>query len=208
MLRLFWRITRYALRHKRLTLVAYASMTGGIFSLLVIPRLLGNAIDTALESGSSGQLLFQAALIILAAGARGALTYIDEYTSDVVIQRVGREIRNDIFQKLQSLSYGFHDRQRTGDLMSRATADVESVQTFPMYGLGHAAYVVILVGTASALMLTMNLRLGIVTLAFMTFVFWRSAAMVPGMVALYMQGQEAMGRMATVASAASSLSMV
>ncbi len=198
MLRLFWRITRYALRHKRLTLVAYATMAGGIFSLLVIPRLLGNAIDTVLESGSRGEILFEAALIVLVAGARGALTYIDEYTSDVVIQRVGREIRNDIFQKLQSLSYGFHDRQRTGDLMSRATADVESVQTFPMYGLGRFASVVILVGTASALMLTMNLRLGIATLAFMAFVIWRSAAIVPGMVSLYRQGQEATGQMATV----------
>ena len=98
MLRLFWRITKYALRHKTPTLVAYASMTGGIVSMLVIPRLLGTAIDTAIESGSRGQLLIQAALIIFAAEARGALTYVDEYASAVVIQRVGREIRNDIFQ--------------------------------------------------------------------------------------------------------------
>jgi ATP-binding cassette subfamily B multidrug efflux pump len=185
MLKLFWRITKYAMRHKMLSFVAYASMTGGIVSLLVILRLLGNAIDTTVESGSRSQLLIQAALIVLAAGARGALTYIDEYSSDVVNQRVGREIRNDIFQKLQSLSYGFHDRQRTGDLMSRATVDVESVQTFPMWGLGYFAYLIILVGTASVLMLTMNLILGTTTMAFMAFVVWRSAAMVPSMVGLY-----------------------
>jgi ABC-type multidrug transport system fused ATPase/permease subunit len=198
LLKLFWRITKYALRHKTPTLVAYASMTGGIVSMLVIPRLLGTAIDTAIESGSRGQLLIQAALIIFAAGARGALTYVDEYASAVVIQRVGREIRNDMFQKLQSLSYGFHDRQRTGDLMSRATVDVESIQTFPMWGIGYFAYLIILVGAASVLMLTMNLLLGIAAMAFMGFVMWRSASMVPSMVGLYEQGQESMGRMATV----------
>jgi ATP-binding cassette subfamily B protein len=198
MLKLFWRIMKYAMRHKWLSLVAYVSMAGGIVSLLVIPRLLGTAIDTVIESGSRSQFLIQAALIIFAAGARGALTYVEEYSSDVVNQRVGREIRNDIFQKLQSLSYGFHDRQRTGDLMSRATVDVEWIQTFPISGLGHLAYLVILIGAASALMLTMNLLLGAATLAFMAFVIWRSAAMMPGMVGLYEQGQEAMGQMATV----------
>lgn len=82
--------------------------------------------------------------------------------------------------------------------MSRATVDVESVQTFPMWGIGYFAYLIILVGAASVLMLTMNLLLGIAAMAFMGFVMWRSAAMVPSMVGLYEQGQEAMGRMATV----------
>ena len=198
MLRILWRIVKYALRHKMLVVVAYAAMAGSIVALLLIPRLLGNAIDTALESGSRAQLLVQAGLIVAMAAVQGGLRYIDEYTSEIVVQRVGREIRTDIFQKLQSLSYGFHDRQRTGDLMSRATADVDSVRVFPIWGLGEFAYVVILVVTASALMLTMNLLLGLATLAFMALVIWRSAADVPTMVGLYRQGQDAIGRMATV----------
>ena len=56
----------------------------------------------------------------------------------------------------------------------------------------------ILVGAASALMLTMNLILALVTVGFMAFIIWRSAAEVPTMVRLYMQGQQAIGRMATV----------
>jgi ABC-type multidrug transport system fused ATPase/permease subunit len=67
-----------------------------------------------------------------------------------------------------------------------------------MWGLGYFAYQIILVRTASVLMLTMNLILGTTTMAFMAFVVWRSSAMVPSMVVLYEQGQEAMVRMASV----------
>ncbi len=198
MLRILWRIVKYALRHKLLVTVAYGAMAGSIVALLIIPRLVGNAIDTALESGSVTSLLLQAGGIVAMAAVQGVLRYIDEYTSEIVVQRVGREIRTDIFQKLQSLSYGFHDRQRTGDLMSRATADVDSVRVFPIWGLGEFGFMVVLVGTASVLMLTMNLLLGLATMGFMAFVIWRSAADVPVMVGLYMQGQDAIGRMATV----------
>ena len=151
MLRILWRIVRYAFRHKLLVTVAYGAMAGSIVALLIIPRLVGSAIDTALESGSVTSLLLQAGAIVAMAAVQGVLRYIDEYTSEIVVQRVGREIRTDIFQKLQSLSYGFHDRQRTGDLMSRATADVDSVRTFPIWGLGELGFMVILVGTASIL---------------------------------------------------------
>ena len=198
MLRILWRIVRYALRHKLLVTVAYGAMAGSIVALLIIPRLVGSAIDTALEGGSRTDLLLQAGAIVAMAAVQGVLRYIDEYTSEIVVQRVGREIRTDIFQKLQSLSYGFHDRQRTGDLMSRATADVDSVRVFPIWGLGEFGFMVILVGTASVLMLTMNLVLGLATMGFMALVIWRSAADVPVMVGLHRQGQEAIGRTATV----------
>ncbi len=198
MLRILWRIVIYALRHKTLFVIAYVAMAGSICALLVIPRLLGSAIDTALEGGARAQLLLQAGVIIAMAAVRGAMMYIDDYTSEIVVERVGREIRTDLFHKLQSLSYGFHDQQRTGDLMSRATADVDSVRVFPIWGLGEFAFMTILVIAASALMLTMNLRLGLAVLVFMAFVIWRSAADIPVMVGLYRQGQDAIGRMATV----------
>ena len=140
MLRILWRIVRYALRHKLLVTVAYGAMAGSIVALLIIPRLVGSAIDTALDSGGSvTSLLLQAGAIVAMAAVQGVLRYIDEYTSEIVVQRVGREIRTDIFQKLQSLSYGFHDRQRTGDLMARATADVDSVRTFRSGGWASSA---------------------------------------------------------------------
>ena len=198
LMRILWRIVKYALRHNLLVAVTYAAMAGSIVSLLIIPRLVGIAIDTTLESGSWRLLLLQAGAIVAMAAVQGVLHYIDEYTSEIVVQRVGREIRADLFQKLQSLSYGFHDKQRTGDLMARATVDVDLVRTFPVWGLGEFAFMAILVGAASALMLTMNLILALVTVGFMAFIIWRSAAEVPTMVRLYMQGQQAIGRMATV----------
>ena len=44
------------------------------------------------------------------------------------------DLRNDFFRKLQSLSFGYHDQQQTGNLMSKATADVEAVRRFTSMG--------------------------------------------------------------------------
>ena len=86
MLRILWRIVRYALRHKLLVTVAYGAMAGSIVALLVIPRLVGSAIDTALEGGSRTDLLLQAGAIVAMAAVQGILRYIDEYTSEIVVQ--------------------------------------------------------------------------------------------------------------------------
>lgn len=103
-------------------------------------------------------------LIVLFAIARGAFAFAQTYMSERVSQGVAFDFRNDIFAKIQRLSFSYHDRNRTGQLMIRATDDVEKVRIFIGQGLLMALQaLVLLTGTLIILMVT-NLKLTLVIL--------------------------------------------
>jgi ATP-binding cassette, subfamily B, multidrug efflux pump len=57
-------------------------------------------------------------------------TFLQGYWSEVTSQGIAYELRNAIFEKLQNLSFSYHDRSQTGKLMTRMTSDVEMVRMF------------------------------------------------------------------------------
>ena len=118
----------YGLRHKLPLAGGYAALILYSLTFMLVPRLLGTAIDEAVASGLQSRLLLLA-LAIVGIGVLSALFgYLKEYLLEMVHHRVAFDLRNDFYKKLQSLSFGFHDRQQTGDLMSRATSDVDAVK--------------------------------------------------------------------------------
>ena len=80
----------------------------------------------------------RAALIIIGfAAVRGVFAFLQSYNAEKLSQSVAFDIRNDIFSKIQRLSFSYHDKNQTGQLMVRATDDVEKVRLF--IGQGSAA---------------------------------------------------------------------
>ena len=197
-MRTLLRITRYGLRYKWRMIASYVSLTLATVSMMVIPRLIGLAIDEAVAGGVVSRLLLLAGIIVVVAAARGLFTFVDEYLLEVTSQRVAYDLRNDFFNKLQGLSFGFHDRQQTGNLMSRATGDVEMVRTFAAAGFGHFLYLFLVLGTVAVLMLTMSWRLGLVSVLVIPLLVWRSVATTPRMTQAFGKGFEEAGHMATV----------
>ena len=174
------RLAGYGLRHKRRLLAAYCVMTVTAVAHMVIPRLLGTAIDEVLASGQQGGLIVLSGAIVLLALLKAVTVYTEGYLFESVSQLVPFRLRGDLFSKLQRMSFGYHDRQQTGNLMSRATSDVDAVRYFPSYGLAHVAYLVLYAGGASALMVAMNWRLGLVVVFLFSVALWRSFAIIPG----------------------------
>ena len=119
------RITAYGLRRRRLFVGTAVVRVLTVFPQMVIPLLLGAAIDEALTSGLLSRLVLFAGIILLMSLLRGALYYTSLYLAEAASQLVSYDLRRDFFHKLQVLSLGFYDRQQTGNLMSRATVDVE-----------------------------------------------------------------------------------
>ena len=193
-----WRLSAYSWRHKWILAGAYAAMSGATLSMLVIPWLLGTAIDEALASGLRSQLFLLAGAILLVSLLRGIFSYGEAYLAESISQRAAYDVRNDFFQKLQSLSFGFHDRQQTGDLMSRATADVEAVRWYMSMGLVRGLSLVMLLAGVSALLLTTNWRLGLISLAFVPPVIWRAVFMARVLRQVWTQVQAETGHMTTV----------
>jgi ABC-type multidrug transport system fused ATPase/permease subunit len=101
---------------------------------VAIPWLSGRAIDQVREGDKSG--LTTLGLAVLGAGVlRLALTVVRRLVAGRVSLGVELDLRNSMYRHLQALELGFFDRQQTGQLMSRATVDLQSVRFFLGYGL-------------------------------------------------------------------------
>ena len=75
---------------------------------------------------------------------RGIFTFINMYLAEAISQGVSYRIRNMLYDKLQHLSFAFHDREHTGNLMSKATVDVEMTRMFVSMGLIRSGQIVTL----------------------------------------------------------------
>ena len=127
-------------------------------------------------------MLIGGLIIVAFAVARGLFAFVQMYMSQALSQNIAFDLRNDLYAKIQRLSFSYHDRNRTGQLMIRATDDVERLRMFLGQGLLMALQAVILLtGTLIILFLT-NPRLTLVVIptlpiAFALFMFFGAKAM-------------------------------
>src|SRR6056297_3678313 len=119
-------------------------LIGGFISLilvgiigLLIPWLFKFLIDDVLIAGNELILNYIAAGAVLLYFFKGVFNYTQKYLISGLSQHVIVDLRKDIYQHLQKLSLSFFERQRTGDLMSRITNDVNVIQTSLTTGLSN-----------------------------------------------------------------------
>jgi ABC-type multidrug transport system fused ATPase/permease subunit len=130
---------------------------------VAIPWLSGRAIDEVRDGDKPG--LTSLALAILAAGVlRLALTVVRRLVAGRVSLGVEYDLRNGMYEHLQKLELGFFDRQQTGQLMSRATVDLQSVRFFLGYGLIFMLQSALTIVLAAAAMIAVQPGLAAVSL--------------------------------------------
>ena len=184
--------------YKRRTALAFFCVIASGGAIVAMPQLIRWAIDYGVGAGDRHLLVVAAAAIIAAAIVRGVFAYGQTYLGEWISQRVAYDIRNRIYDRLQSLSYAYHDKQQTGQLMSRATQDVEAVRWFVAMGVLRGFYVVVLLTAALVLMLTSNWKLTVVVWVFLPFIAWRSTVMALALRPIWMKVQDGLARMTTV----------
>ena len=192
------RLASYALRYKRQLTLVYICLVGSTLLSLAIPRFLGIAIDTALEDGKTTRLVLLALSVLGISLFRGAFSYGQSYLAEWISQHVSHDIRHSFLARLHTLSFGFHDRQKTGDLMSRATEDVESVRWFISFGLIYAVNIVVLLVGVAVLLLATNVLLALMALAAVPVAAFIAVRMSRRFRRLWMGVQTQTGRMTTV----------
>ena len=137
---------------------------------IVIPRMLGDGIDDVIRlsqtTGSTNPIIIVAVVVVAAGLLRGLAMYGNRYFSEVVSQKVSYNIRNALYDRLQRLSFQFHDQNQTGQLMSRATVDVEATRMFFSMGLLGIIQVLLMFLGVAFMILSINWQLGLVVLAF------------------------------------------
>ncbi len=151
--------------------------TGAIISLvivngvnLILPRLLGILIDEGINKLDLS-IIWQVALALVGlAIMKGIFNFLQGYWSETTSQGIAFELRNLIFEKLQHLSFSYHDRSQTGKLLTRMTSDVEMVRMFTGNGLLQLiAALILLFGTLTMLFL-INTTLTLIFLGMLPFI--------------------------------------
>jgi len=127
--KLLRRIFEYVWRNQLILLLAL----GIIFCLsifqVLIPQIARYSIDVVIPEKKLNLLPFIAAATLLIAIFRGILDYFRIYLMSLFGQKIVESIRNDLYQHIQKLSISFFDNQRTGDLMSRMSENVNTIGT-------------------------------------------------------------------------------
>src|SRR3954449_4478090 len=136
---------------------------------VAIPWLTGRAIDRIQAGDKAG--LTTLGIAILAAGVlRLGLTVARRLIAGRVSLGVELDLRNRMYGHLQALELGFFDRQQTGQLMSRATVDLQAVRFFLGYGLVFLLQSALTLGLGAAAMLLINPSLALIALSPVPFV--------------------------------------
>ena len=149
--------------------------------------------------GNESFLVLAALGVVCFAIARGFSAFGQQFLAESIGQKVAYSIRNDIYSNLQRLSYAYHDRTHTGQIMSRATQDVENIRIFVNMGFIRLFYIVLLVVIATAGMLLINWQLAVVSFLTIPIIAWRSIATSRRMRPVWQKIQENQAEMTQVA---------
>ncbi|MCS7002485.1 MAG: ABC transporter transmembrane domain-containing protein, partial [Dehalococcoidia bacterium] len=173
------RLLGYLRSYLPATALAVLSLLAASAFSLAAPWLIGRAIDLGVGEANTTFLLQLAAGVVLATIGRGVATFGVTYLGEFLAQRVAYDLRNQLYDHLQRLSFRFHDDNQTGQLMSRVTQDVEAARWFFSFGLFSLAQTSALALGIFAILLATHVGLALVTMAFLPlalFVAYRIGA--------------------------------
>ena len=116
------------------------------------------AASMAMQPGYASLLVFSFSLIVIAA-LNGYLNYLTRYATTLISQRAGFDLRDGMYKSLLEKSFSFYDQQRTGQLMARATGDINMLERFFNFGF----------------------RMALGNLLLLVFVVWSMISLDPGL---------------------------
>ncbi|TVX92958.1 ABC transporter ATP-binding protein [Paenibacillus agilis] len=134
---------------------------------LVYPNLLRILIDDVIGKEQFHWVPWLAGGVVLVVLLKGSMQFLHGFLGGRVANHVAYEMRNASYEKLQTLSYRYYDKARTGDLMSRLTADLEGIRLFIGFGFAQLLNLFLMVVFGAAMMMSLNWQLTLITMVTM-----------------------------------------
>lgn len=123
-------ILSYIRKHKKMFFIAISFLCLEIFSDLMQPTFMSYIVDNGIKQNDVNKIIYYGIIMLLiaAVGAFGAV--MRNYFASITSQQIGREMRSEIYQKVQTLSFENIDRLQPASIITRITNDVTQVQNF------------------------------------------------------------------------------
>ena len=167
---IFWRLLGFLRPYRRGVIVSFVYAAAAMGVSVLIPYLVGRTVDDIDKGGAN---LWPLGLAVAGAGVlRLVFSVARRLVAGRVSLGVEYDLRNLMYGHLQSLELGFFDNQQTGQLMSRATVDLQSVRFFLGYGLVFLLQSAITIVIAGVVMFAVDPGLALVALAPTPWVIW------------------------------------
>ena len=126
---------------------------------ILFPKILGRAIDDLTSQITRPKLLTYALLLVAVALAKGIFQFLTRWVVIGISREIEFDLRNDLFGHLERLSYSYYQRTRTGDIMARATNDLNAVRMLLGPAIMYSANTIVYTVGALAFMLKINPKL-------------------------------------------------
>jgi ABC-type multidrug transport system fused ATPase/permease subunit len=168
--RTFWRLLGFLKPYKWSLIVSVVLAVGSQAAAVAIAFLTGNGLEQALRSVDRRTIWWYALAILVIGLVRSLLTMGRRLISGRQALGVEFDMRNALYAKLQRLSFRFYDRHQTGQLMSRATVDLQAVRFFLGYGLIFFFQHITTIVGVTVVMFVVNWRLALAATAITPFI--------------------------------------
>jgi len=191
------RTLRFLAPYKGEAAGAFLSLVLSSVGNLVIPRLTQAIIDQGITVRAMRVVLLGAASIVAVALLQSLFSYLQGYLAARASQGVAYDLRNTLYAHIQRLSFSYHDRAQTGQLLTRATSDVELVRTFISMGVLQLLGALIMMVGSLALLLRTNWQLTLLALPVLLAVLGVFAFFASKGRPLFIRIQQTLGRLNT-----------
>lgn len=142
------RALRFVRAYLGFALLGVLAVLGSTAADLVSPQLVRRLIDVGIGQSRTDVIVRESVLLVGVAALGGLASFLQGFFSAKASHGAAYDMRNEIFDKLQRLSFSYHDRAQTGQLITRVTSDVDLVRDFVGGGLVQAvSAAILLVGT-------------------------------------------------------------
>lgn len=173
----------------------YAALLIALGLQLAIPQVLGRAIDHGIVDGDIGYVGRAALAIIVLAAFQAVFTFARSYGTNRLAEHVANDLRNELYDKFQELPWRFYDQAQSGQLMARATDDINNIRGMMMFSLRAIVQALGMLIIISVIVLRTNWILGLISLSTAPFLVWWSIRFSVTIRPLFLKVQQQFGAM-------------
>ena len=192
------RVLPYYRPYVGLLLAGYLAVIGNTVFNLLVPSLIGQAVDEGIVKRDLHALAILSGLIMLFSALRGLCAFGQGYLGETAAQGGSYELRNALYAHIQRLAFSFHDQAQTGELLARATSDVEQLRNFTGRGMLMIFNLVLLIVGVTIALVRMNWLLAVLALLTLPALYWRAAIYSSRIRPMYRRVQDQIAQLATL----------
>ncbi|MBE0449663.1 MAG: ABC transporter ATP-binding protein [Clostridia bacterium] len=202
-------VIKYMKGYKGIFLLAIISIVVATTMQLATPILIKYAIDSIIGSESPGNMQFlmdafgrnlmSVVWIVIAINLiRGIFLFLKGYLSNYAAENIAQNMREKLYRQIQYMTYEYHTKKETGDMIQRCTSDVETVRRFLGVQIVDLARIIFMIFLSVIIMMNLNLKLTVYAIALIPVLFLFSYIFFTKVQKNFKKSDEAEGVLTTV----------